>query len=87
MSLYIEDNYGNVITNFLPDTYHWWITGFNSDYQNMNANNLTVYGTINFSENLDLWEGFLNGYSKNKFDEIFDEYCIDEETHTFTYSW
>lgn len=67
-SVIIVDSYGNVIIDYNPDSPQWWITGFNSNYQNMNAGNLNMTFTIDFSSNPELYEAFIKSdtYLKHK---------------------
>jgi len=65
MTLGLYDNKGNMIFDWNPKEKNWWITGFNPDYQNVKASNLTLYGTINFSENKDMWKAFFDKYNGN----------------------
>lgn len=72
MTLRLEDENGNTIYDWKPQDKNWWCTGFNPEYQNEKASNLTAYGSIDFSEHLDLWEAFYKKYYKNpmwNFDE------------------
>lgn len=72
MTLRLEDEEGNTIYDWKPQENNWWCTGFNPEYQNEKASNLTSYGSIDFSEHLDLWEAFYKKYHKNpmwNFDE------------------
>lgn len=68
MTLRVEDKEGNLIIDWKPTERNWWCTGFNPDpkYQNMQQQNLTVYGSIDFSKHLDMWDAFYekwNGWS------------------------
>jgi hypothetical protein len=81
MTLSLYDNEGNQIFSWNPGEDNWWITGFNSNYQNIQASNLTVYGTINFSNNLDMWKAFYNMYNGNSM------WTFDEEKHIASYTW
>ena len=49
MSMYVEVKYnGSTIISF--SDYTWWITGFNPNYQNMNASSLTAIFTIRLND-------------------------------------
>ncbi|GHV38616.1 hypothetical protein FACS189490_00820 [Clostridia bacterium] len=36
----------------------WWITGFDPELQKVDQEDLMVFGTIDFSDKPELWEGF-----------------------------
>ncbi|MDS0526631.1 DUF4474 domain-containing protein [Clostridium sp. SHJSY1] len=73
MTLALYDNEGNEIFNWKPGEDNWWCTGFNPNYQKAKAENLNVYGSIDFSGRLDIWNSFYeenNGKSMRIFDPI-----------------
>ena len=49
MSLWLDYNGENIIT-YHPIEYQWWITGFNPNYQNVNAEDLTAEFCIVFND-------------------------------------
>ncbi len=59
MTLQIVDSSGNVIIDYKPNNTQWWIIGFNSNYQNMNAEELNMKFSIDFSNNPELYDGFI----------------------------
>ncbi|MCT4687911.1 DUF4474 domain-containing protein [Vallitalea sp.] len=59
MSLKLEDNKGNTLIDYNPTKNQWWITGFNSNYKDINAENLTAYYTINFINHKDMYNNFI----------------------------
>ena len=90
MTLSVYDVNGELILNYTPEEYQWWITGFNPDHPDMNANDLLVVTTIDFSEEPDLWEAFLEQYEKNIEDDkayLNEGWCIDEDKKTATCRW
>ena len=85
MTLQIVDSSGNVIIDYNPNSPQWWITGFNSNYQNMNAGNLNMVFTIDFSSNHELYEAFIN--SASYLDNI-DKWRIDSKNqYILTFTW
>ncbi|MCR5416643.1 MAG: DUF4474 domain-containing protein, partial [Pseudobutyrivibrio sp.] len=85
MTLQIVDSSGNVIIDYNPNSPQWWITGFNSNYQNMKAGNLNMVFTIDFSSNLELYEAFIN--SASYLDNI-DKWRIDSKNqYILTFTW
>jgi RHS repeat-associated protein len=51
MTLTLKDNKGNLIASYHPSEPQWWITAFNPNKQNVNAKDLRVTYTIDFSGN------------------------------------
>jgi len=48
-------------TNIISHTQNtWWITGFNSNYLNVKANDPTATFSIDFSENIGMYNSFKN---------------------------
>ena len=81
LSLY-DKNTGEKIFEYNPGDPQWWITGFNPKYQDMNENDLEVRGSIDFSQNSELWKAFYNQ------DMIESEgWCFDEENKVAYYKW
>ena len=54
---------GNVIATYNPSDPQWWITSFNPDYKNVDASNLSVSFTVNFSGNTGMFDDFYNEWS------------------------
>ena len=81
MTLQLTDKEGNVIFYYEPEDTQWWITGFNPAYQDMKAEDLIVQGTVDFSQNPELFYLFM--------EEYYDEkgWCFDEESKTMYYTW
>lgn len=65
MTLRVEDKEGNLIFDWKPTERNWWCTGFNPEYQDMQEQNLTVYGSIDFSKHLDMCDVFFEKYKKD----------------------
>lgn len=63
MTLRVEDKEGNRIIDWKPTERNWWCTGFNPNYQDRQEQNLIVYGSIDFSKHLDMWDAFYKKYS------------------------
>jgi hypothetical protein len=83
MALRLVDNRGTVIFDYAPDEKQWWITGFDPNRPNMQADDLIATVTIDFGSRPDLWAGF---YGKQRGEEsnpwIFDP---SKMTATLTY--
>lgn len=80
LSLY-DKRTGQKIFDYNPDDPQWWITGFNPKYQNWNADDLEVHGSIDFSAEPEMWETFFNKY------EGTEGWCFDEENMVAYYQW
>ena len=66
MSLQLYYN-GRTIIDYAPKEKQWWITGFNPNYKNVKAGQLTAVYTVTFNTKT-MYNDFLNskGYKKNK---------------------
>lgn len=80
LSLYDKES-GKLIFTYNPQDPQWWITGFNPKYQDMDYHDLEVQGSINFSENPELWDAFYNEYKKES------GWCFEEEHYIAYYRW
>ncbi|MDF2531106.1 MAG: repeat-associated core domain protein, partial [Clostridia bacterium] len=68
MTLTLNDNKGNPIASYNPSEPQWWITAFNPDKQNVNAGDLRVTYTVDFSgnkENEGMFDAFYKAFKKN----------------------
>lgn len=81
MTLALYDNKGNQIFMWTPNENNWWITGFNPNYQNMQASNLFVYGNINFSQHKDWYDAFKKTVEGN------DMWKFDDKNYNATFEW
>lgn len=64
MELYLYDKKEHRhLYGYLPTEDTWWITGFDPSRQNVQAEDLQATVTIDFSDNLELYEGFKNTYN------------------------
>lgn len=59
------------------------MTGFESNYEDAEASELTSCGSIDFTKHLDLWEGFYNKY-KNSNESIW---TFDSKNHLAFFKW
>lgn len=80
LSLYDKESKRWVFT-YNPNDPQWWITGFNPKYQDKQATDLEVYGSIDFLEEPELWDAFYKKYKE------WDGWCFDEENHVAYYQW
>ena len=79
MTLRLEDGKGNTIYDWKPQDNNWWCTGFNPEHQNEKASNITSYGSIYFSDHLDMWDAFYGEYYGKA------PWSFDSKTHIATY--
>ena len=84
MSIALYDGNGEQIFTYNPDEPQWWITGFDPSHQDADAGKLMVVGSIDFSDNPELWEAFLAKYD-GKLNS--GKYCIDRDNMTLNYRW
>ena len=59
----------------------WWVTGFNPNYQNVQASNLTTTYTVNFSGKEGMYNDFSNTWSDDK------RWNFNAQTHTATFTF
>lgn len=78
MTLRLEDTSGNVIYDWKPNENKWWCTGFNPEYEDYNYKDLISIGTIDFSQNLDMWNAFKNRWKSSGVWKFHDENYIAE---------
>ena len=62
---------GEIIINYEPGK-QWWITGFNPDYKNVKASELTASFTVYLRNNKELYYEFYESGAREK-GWIFDE--------------
>ncbi len=72
---------GEQIFTYNPSDAQWWITGFNPEYQDYYQGDLVVQGSIDFSQEPEMWEAFVDKYGDKK------NWCFDEENYTVYYQW
>lgn len=80
MTLSLSFTDGTQIFTYEPSEKHWWITGFNSNYQNVQAYDLEATVTIDFSDRLNLWNGFITS-------EKADEWTFDYDKKIASIKW
>lgn len=61
----------------------WWVTGFNPDYQDKNASELTATYTVNFSGKEDLYTAFSNTWD-GVYDYAGNKWSCNDQNHTAT---
>lgn len=73
LSLYncYEDNAENLFT-WVPSEEQWWITGFNINYTKPDPNVMTIIGSVDFTENPDMYNEFKSTYETDNETIIFD---------------
>ncbi len=88
MTLTLEHN-GEQIISYDPkkddpdgqNTDKWWVTGFNPNYQNVQASDLTATYTLDFSERKDMFNEFFNTDARES------GWIFDTENYTATYTF
>lgn len=79
MTITIMKNNRVAIANYLPEEKQWWITSFNPNHQGISAGELTVRYTIDFSENIEMYNAFRNSdvMNDNRWDFNDEEYTAE----------
>jgi len=85
MTLQLTDDHGHDVINWDPAEDTWWITGFNSNHQNTNEQDLTLRGTMNFEQHEDIRQAFYDMYR----DDTNPDYTLtfDEKAHSVEIVW
>ena len=66
MSMELRNTKGELIASYSPDEPQWWITSFNPYYQKVQACNLNVTYTVDFSGSKGMYHAFTNSSSFTK---------------------
>ena len=66
MSLKMNHSEYGTIVDYAPDEPQWWINAFDSNHQNVFAEDLSIQVEMDFSGNPDLWEGFHSKYNNDE---------------------
>lgn len=79
---YSSTNIDNVF-NWAPDVEQWWITGFNTDFENPVPEDMVSIASIDFTGKETLFKGLMDSIS-NDYREYF---IFDEENHIAWILW
>lgn len=76
MTLRLSYTNGKNIFSYEPDENQWWINGFNAQKPNIQAVDVTMTVTVDFSDQKDLWENFEKKFNNGKHTEweFYDDY-------------
>ena len=69
-----------ILFDYSPEEFQWWINGFDPSNQNAYAENLQLTVTIDFSSNPDIYRAFKEAMEANNEKWIFDDMQA-------TYNW
>ena len=61
-----------ILFDYSPEEFQWWINGFDPSHQYANAENLQLTVTIDFSNNPDIYAAFKEAWGEKgwKFDDM-----------------
>ncbi|EGD45647.1 hypothetical protein Cpap_0006, partial [Ruminiclostridium papyrosolvens DSM 2782] len=59
----------------------WWVTGFNPDYQNVKASQLTATYTVDFSDKQDLYRAFYDTWN-GVYDSAGSKWSFDDKNYS-----
>ena len=65
----------------------WWITGFDSNVLGVDANDLTVRGSMDLSGNEALYDALKKKANGSVNGLRYDKVCFNDETKSFYYEW
>jgi hypothetical protein len=85
MTLKLSDKSGNEYFTYNPTQDQWWITGFDTSHQTVQAANLIAEYTVDFSGKPEMWEGFYNKWSPNN--DKNSPWRFDPASQTATLRW
>jgi hypothetical protein len=76
---------GKDVINYNPSENQWWITGFNPEYKDIAADELTATYTVDFSSKKGMYNAFikLDDYLRNKSKRSISEDNKYKLTFTF----
>lgn len=76
MTLRLSYTNGKNIFSYEPNENQWWINGFNAQKPNIQAVDVTMTVTVDFSDQKDLWENFEKKFNNGKHTEweFYDDY-------------
>ena len=78
-------NGDEVLYDYKPGVDQWWITGFDSKIQNVDAKDLRVRGSMDLSGNEALYNALRE---KNKYKKLnYKDVCFNDEKKMFYYEW
>lgn len=66
MTLNLKNSKGTTIIDYKPSEKQWWITGFNSNYKNVKADNLSATYTVTFPEAM--------------YNDFYNKFALDQTT-------
>ena len=81
MTLELLDKDGNPLFYYAPDEDQWWITGFDPNHPNVQADELTAIYTLDFSNNKDMFDSFYARYGGGQYPGL----TFNSETYTATF--
>jgi hypothetical protein len=58
MTLKLSDKSGNEYFTYNPTQDQWWITGFDTSHQTVQAADLIAEYTVDFTDRPEMWEAF-----------------------------
>lgn len=81
MTLSLSNKNGDEIFTCAPAELQWWITGFNPQYKNVNAEELSATVTIDFSQRKPMFDDSVDKYSDDR------RWSFDKQKYTATLTY
>lgn len=82
---YYSENNIEHIFSWKPQNNQWWITGFNTNYPNVDVTKQVIIGSINFSEHKDMYNSLKEQTLKNN--NLKDFIIFDDTKSTIWICW
>ena len=86
MTISLSYTNGETIFDYSPAKDQWWINGFSPNDPNVQAADLTVTATVNFS-NTDLWDGFSSEFEAGGNYDNDSRWKLNPANKTATFIW
>ncbi len=83
MTLKLDYINGDNIFSYEPDDDQWWINGFNPQKQTVQAVDVTMSVTVDFSNQQDLWKSFEKKYNNTN----YPEWKFSKNNNKATFTW
>ena len=80
-------NGDELLYDYKPGEDQWWITGFDSNVLGVDANDLTVRGSMDLSGNEALYDALKKKANGSVNGLRYDKVCFNDETKSFYYEW
>ena len=82
---YYGENNIQKVFNWNPKYKQWWVTGFNTEYHNVDVKKQVLIGSVNFDEHIDMYNSLKEPTVLNS--PMYDYIYFDDNTKTIWICW